>query len=313
LENVMPEATATTPYDSRPPLTPPAPAVPGNDAAADKWSPPDPSQFALVRKPGGGSEFVARSSLPSEQPNGAASVPNAAANGSTNGATPPAAVVDGKLVLGELELSEQDIRAIWEAKGASDSRRATLPATPGDYVLELPADFKLPDGVKFAWVTDHPVTGPLIAAAREFAHAHGIDQAGFSKMMSLYAASVVHENAQIKTALDVEIAKLGATGSGRVDAISTWLRGVCGDTCARAIMQQAFRADFVVGLEKIASKMMNGNIGSSFSQVGREPTDARGNRVSEEAWATMSHGERLDYSRGFDQRQFNPDAPRRIG
>jgi hypothetical protein len=101
------------------------------------------------------------------------------------------------------------------------------------------------------------------------------------------------------------LVKHGATGSLRITSLTTWLRGVAGDRCAKAITDQMFRADFVVGLEKIASKMMNGGIGSSFTQVGREPTDARGNRVSEEAWATMSHGERLDYARGFDQRQFN--------
>jgi hypothetical protein len=44
---------------------------------------------------------------------------------------------------------------------------------------------------------------------------------------------------------------------------------------------------------------------ATFSQAHREPGhDQRGGRVSDEAYNAMSPGQRLDYSRGFDQSQF---------
>jgi hypothetical protein len=296
----MPE---TTPYDAPPPLTPTAATRPGNDAASDRWSPPDPSQFALVRKPGGGSEFVQRSSLPSEQPNSAGGTPNQAASGST---TPPAAVADGRLVIGEMSLSEQDIRDIMAAKGAEAVKKATLPSSPDGFTLDLPQDFVMPQGQQFQWDLNNPVVGPLLQQAKQFAFEAGLSQPQFSKLLSLYAASVVSKNSKIADARNAELNRLGATGPQRITAITTWLRGLVGDKSAAAISRMMFTADYVEGLEKLAMKMINGH-GSTFTQIGRDPQQyhPQDARVSEEQWATMSNAQKLDYTRGFDQRQFN--------
>ncbi len=293
---------------------PAAPSAPGRDSVQDRWAQPDPDKFALVRKPGGGTEWVDRATLPSEAKAAGTGVDANAAPGSTkspDGTNAPQ-VVDGHLVLGEMRISEQDARALMERHALEQSRKATLPATADAYELRLPADFKVPEGQEFKWSTDHPVLGPLINQAREFAAANGLSQETFSKMMGLYAASVVHENNLIAKAAKAELDKLGATATVRVDALATWLRGVCGDRCATAIRRQMHTADFVEGLEKIAARMQSGGA-ANFTQAHRVPDNTLPGRVTEEAYAAMSQGERLAYSQSFDQRQFNSEAPRKTG
>ena len=62
---------------------------------------------------------------------------------------------------------------------AEDSRKLTLPQTADAYKVELPADFKPPEGVKFAFQADDP----LLSQARSVAHELGIPQEGFSKLL----------------------------------------------------------------------------------------------------------------------------------
>jgi hypothetical protein len=69
-------------------------------------------------------------------------------------------------------------------------------------------------------------------------------------------------------------------------------------------------AKIVEGMEKLMTKFSSQGA-APFTQAGRVHPDAPG-RVSEEAYTAMTAGQRLDYSRGFDQRQFNPEAPRRL-
>jgi hypothetical protein len=287
--------TVTTTSQAESSSTPaaPAPARPGNDSVY-AWEPPNPNDYALVRGANGGSKWVKRDSLspdPSAQPVGS--------NSTANGTAPPAAVVDGKLVVGDMQLDEKDIKAILEAKGAEQARKATLPATPNDYVLELPADFKLPPGVDFQWQTDHAVIGPLLSQAKAFAHSAGLTQEQFGRMMSLYAASQTHEMLLVQTARDAEVAKLGATGPARVDAVTTFLRGSVGDVHAKAVMDMAFTANFITGLEKLATKFSGQGV-APFTQAGREPTiNGKGplSSMSDEQYSALSAQERYRIAR----------------
>ena len=56
------------------------------------------------------------------------------------------------------------------------------------------------------------------------------------------------------------------------------------------------------GLELLANKFASQGA-ASFSQAHREPGGQSG-RVSEDAYAEMSPGERYAYAKSFDQRQF---------
>jgi len=104
----------------------------------------DPSQL-LRRAPDGTITGEPRSPDPAAQP----------------GAPPgPAGVENGRLRIGEIELSEQDVRGLLERKGIEDSRRATMPASADGYTL--PTDMQMPPGVQFQWAVDNEVLGPAL-------------------------------------------------------------------------------------------------------------------------------------------------------
>jgi hypothetical protein len=46
----------------------------------------------------------------------------------------------------------------------------------------------VPDGPEWRWDTENPVTGSMIGMAKQFALESGLDQAGFSKMIELFAS-----------------------------------------------------------------------------------------------------------------------------
>jgi hypothetical protein len=304
----MAETIATTTTSTAPPAAPPAPAAP---------QPAPPSQrpgaipreqydalpedrkaaYAHVSRPGGGTDYVERSKLPSES--GADSV----ATADTSATAQPAVTADGKLRIGSMELSEVDITGLMERHALEQSRKATMPATAAEYSLDLPSDFVMPEGQSFKWATDHPVLGPLIGQAKEFAFASGIDQPAFSKMMSLFAASQIHEALMISKAQAAEREKLGPNITLRVDAVTQFIRGTVGDDkISKGMTQRILTADDLVGWEKIIRRTTSQNA-ASFSQAHREPAAPQG-RVSEEQYSAMSPSERWDYARGFDQKQF---------
>jgi hypothetical protein len=206
---------------------------------------------------------------------------------------------DGRLQVGDLFLDNNQIKEILAADAEQKSRRANLPADASAYTLDLPADFKMPEGVDFRWEVNHPVFGPMINQAREFAHSIGLDQATFSRMMGLYAASQTYEAKVIADVKRAELEKLGATAHSRVDAVKTFLRAHCGDASAKAITDVMWRADFLTGLEKIMARMSSQGAGN-WSGAGRDGgTDTR--KLSSEQYGKLSYSEKLDYARQFPQ------------
>lgn len=111
---------------------------------------------------------------------------------------------------------------------AERSRKLTLPQTPEAYKNDLPADFKPPEGSEFR--IDE--ADPLIARYRALAHEAGLDQPTYSKGLGLIAALRVGEAAEMKAAYAAEVAKLGAAGPARVDAVVQWLNAYGGADAA---------------------------------------------------------------------------------
>ena len=181
---------------------------------------------------------------------------------------------------------------------AEDSRKLTLPQTADAYKVELPADFKPPEGVKFAFQADDP----LLSQARTVAHELGIPQEGFSKLLGLYAGAQVATQQQITVARNAEIAKLGTTGPARIDALTTFFKAYVGESEGNQLMARMFTAGDVQIAEKMVAKI-TAQGGAGFRQTGREPPQPQG-RVTDEEFKRMSAAERLDYTRKFDQRQF---------
>jgi hypothetical protein len=174
-------------------------------------------------------------------------------------------------------------------------RRSTLPPSPNDYKAELPADFKIPDGIKYEFNN----ADPLLAQAQKVAHEAGLSQEQFSKLLALYAGGQVSSQQQIQTARNAEVAKLGATGPSRIDALTTFFRAYLGEADGNAVMARAFTAADVQRLEKLVGKITTQG-GASFRGNGREPPSEPG-RLSAEQIAKLTPAQRLDYSRQWDQ------------
>lgn len=156
-------------------------------------------------------------------------------------------------------------------RSAEESRRLTLPQSPDAYELKLPADFKPPEGVEFKFNVDDP----LLARAREFAQKRGLDQEGFSEMLSLYAAVQVQDAATIQAAKQAEIQKLGVNGPARVDAVQRWLKSVGGEDAAAlvGVLDYAPVAGTVKALEGLMKKFSSQGSGS-FNHSHREQPEA---------------------------------------
>jgi hypothetical protein len=130
--------------------------------------------------------------------------------------------------------------------------------------------------------------------AKEWAHAHGIDQAGFSKMMSLYAATQLHEGQMIARARAAEVGKLGDTAPARIDAVTQFLRGNLGDVHAKALTAGLHTAAAIQALEVLVTKFTNQG-GGSYSGAHREPAQKAG-VLSAEAYNKLSYTEKKQYA-----------------
>jgi hypothetical protein len=200
------------------------------------------------------------------------------------------------------EFSEH-LNAMQTRIAADDSRKLSLPQNPDAYKVELPADFKPPEGITFQFRDNDP----LLSQARTMAHEMGISQENFSKLLGLYAGAQVSTEQQIGAARNAEVAKLGPAGPARIDALSTFFKAYLGEGEGKQLMARMFTAADVQIAERLVAKI-TAQGGASFRGSGREPPEPAG-KVSDETYRKMSPGERLDYARRFDQKQFNGNQP----
>ena len=141
------------------------------------------------------------------------------------------------------------------------SGKSQIPATAAEYKTELPATFKLPQGVAFQFDEASPELGAL----REWAHGQHFSQQQFSEMLSFHAAAKGREDAAFAAAVQRERDALGAAATVRVDAVAQWIKGTLGEghqDKAQALLR---------GLELLASKQFPS---APFSQAHRTPEPA---------------------------------------
>ena len=123
-----------------------------------------------------------------------------------------------------VKLSGSEIRALLASKAAAESARLSRPRsrTPtGPFARR----FQAPEGLpKFEFRTDDP----LLAQARTWAHKAGLTQEQFAEALALYAGSQLISQQQVTAARNSEVAKLGATGMARINALDTFFRATLG-------------------------------------------------------------------------------------
>lgn len=116
------------------------------------------------------------------------------------------------------------------------ARRAGIPEGPDGYKLELPADFKLPDGLTF-----EQADTPLGQSVRAIAHEFGMPQAGLSKLLAAYVDSQAKEHQQVAADIAAEQAKLGPNRDARFTAMDGWIKANLPDH--HAILAQRLPVD----------------------------------------------------------------------
>ena len=172
---------------------------------------------------------------------------------------------------------------------AEESRRLTLPAKPEDYKIELPKDFKLPQGVEFKL----DISNPLWAQGQAWAQKHGLSQEAFAEAIALVAGDRVGTEAQIVQARSAEIGKLGANGQARITAVETWAKGMLGQETGARFVSRLFTSADVQMAEALISKFTGAG---TFRQGGREPPETPG-KLTEEQYNKLSIPDRIAYAR----------------
>lgn len=113
-----------------------------------------------------------------------------------------------------------DVAAAVQAHQQATERAGQIPADAAAYKVELPADLKLPEGMKFEVAEGDP----LLSAARTWAHQAGLTQAQFSGLMGLRAQMDAAAQEAAAAAMQAEVQALGDKATDRIDGATTFLR-----------------------------------------------------------------------------------------
>jgi hypothetical protein len=215
-------------------------------------------------------------------------------NPNSDPAAPPAPAdpASRTVQVGDLSLTEAEILAAVQSKAERDVLIASVPETPEKYELKLPADFKAPPGVEFKFDLADPIKGDSLRRAQAWSKENSLTQQQFSELLGLYAGALSHEATVIENARAAEVAKLGAAGAARVDAVSTWLRAELGDKLARPMLLTLATAAHVEGFEKLLQRRQAQG-SANFSQRHR---DHHTDKIDQATYDRMSYSEKKAYA-----------------
>lgn len=172
-------------------------------------------------------------------------------------------------------------------KAGEDSRRAAVPEKPDSYELKLPADLKFAEGESFELNPDDP----MVAFGREVAHAAGLDQAGFEKLVGLYAQREIAQAKANQQAFAQQLEALGPKGADRQKAMTNWIGAKLGPD---AVVLFDHLLKFKVGVETLERiQRMTGGGGAPFTQAGR---DVAG-KDKIDGWDDMSPAQKMAAAR----------------
>jgi hypothetical protein len=144
----------------------------------------------------------------------------AAAPVKSDQAKPADGSADKTLRVGNTSVTESELQEYLADRAARESGALQTPADPSGYEIKLPASFQPPQGVEVVLNE----ADPAFAQLRGWAHAHQIPQSAFSDLLGIYGAKVADELSIGKAAHSAEVAKLGAAGPQRIDAIARWMK-----------------------------------------------------------------------------------------
>jgi hypothetical protein len=160
----------------------------------------------------------------------------------------------------------------------AEARAAKVPKSADEYKLEVPKDFKLPQGMEL------DANHPLLPAAREFAHKNGLTQEQFSELVTLDARRLESFKAAETARLANEKKALGPEADKRIETLSTWIdKAAPSPEHAQAVKAAMGNAKIVEFVEGLMKQTISGGVESlnAVNQQGR--SDGRPAN-----WETMS-------------------------
>lgn len=132
-----------------------------------------------------------------------------------------------------------------------DAAKAELPATADDYKLDLPADFKAPEGMDLHLDADSEEVKGFRAVAKDM----GLSQGQFTQLLGLEARMRVQMAEDTKTSttefVTAQKKELGANADARIEAARNWLASKIGADDAAHIFTALPFAKQIVALEKL--------------------------------------------------------------
>jgi hypothetical protein len=175
---------------------------------------------------------------------------------------PPA--TDGKIMLGDIEVTPEELTDL-RARAAADATRKATITSPAAFKAELGADWVAPPGIDYR--IDE--ADPLLSRYREVAYNMGLDQAQFSEGLKMVASMRVAEAQAFSQARAAEVTKLGPNAQARVDAAVQFLKAVGGSKASGLVdvLRIAPVAATIVAIEQMQQTFRQG-VGS-YSQAHR--------------------------------------------
>jgi hypothetical protein len=213
----------------------------------------------------------------------------------------PATVDGGKLRVGDLALSADDVKGILAEKAARDSRAANTPATADGFTLDLPKDFELPPGTdQWAWDLETPHAAAQLGTLKQWAKSNNLDQPAFSQLLSIYAGHQIAEERRFSEARAAEVGKLGSNAPTRIDAVTTFLQSQLGAELAGELRRTMVTAGQVRAYEKIMRNFISQGVGGNPGGA-RDGAASQPERMSDSDYSKLSYHEKQEYAARFQQ------------
>jgi hypothetical protein len=134
--------------------------------------------------------------------------------------------------------------------------------------------------------------------AQAWAHKHGLSQDAFAEAIDFVAAMQVGDAQAIQNGRNAEIAKLGATGTSRFDAVMTWTRSMVGEKDAAEIERGLFTAGQIGAFERLIQKYVSQG-GGNYSGARRDGDQPA--KLTDEQYSKLTYSERKEYAAKFKQ------------
>lgn len=234
---------------------------------------------------------------------------SAAASGEAAAATPANPVIPAKaetaikserpewlpetLWDGDKGFKKDDFDALVASKAERDSALASVPEKSDGYTVQLPSDFKLPDGTQLPeGQSAIDANDPRVRALRDLAHSEKWTQPQFEKVLAFGVNMDINSEKQLQTELNKEVEKLGSRGVERVKAVTSWLSAKLGAENAQSLHHMMYTAQQIESFERLMGLFqgdVRGNPGA-----GR---DAKPTELSDEEYEKMSPTQKINYAR----------------